>query len=77
MMGDLLENFPSSMWTRAKHARKACGDLWGQSTILETVPSNYLGLEGGQGITEWYQSSTFDLVATLGYYILKWSLKNL
>jgi len=24
-----------------KYAKKACGDLWGQSTILKVVPGNY------------------------------------
>ena len=50
-MGDLLESFLSSVRARTKHAGKARGDLWGQSTILEAVPDNYPRLERGQGVT--------------------------
>lgn len=32
---------------RTKHARKACGDLWGQSMILKVVPGNCPNLGGG------------------------------
>jgi len=41
-MGDILGSFPSGVRARMKYARKACGDLWGQSTIFETVLSNCL-----------------------------------
>jgi len=33
-----------------KHTRKARGDFWGQSMILEAVLGNCLDLGGGRGI---------------------------
>ena len=34
-MGDLLKVFRGRMRVRTKCSVKACGDLWGQSSILE------------------------------------------
>jgi len=34
-----------------KHVGRACGDLWGQSMILEAVHGNCPGPDGVQGIT--------------------------
>jgi len=55
-MGDLLRNFPGSVRARTKHAEKACSDLWGQLTILETVLDNYPQPKKGSGRYIWYQS---------------------
>ena len=38
-----------------KHAGKTCGDLWGQSTILEAVIGKTYDREGS-GHYRWYQS---------------------
>ena len=54
-MDDLLETFLGNMWARMKHARKPCGDLWDQSTILEVIPNNYLWPRKGSGCYRWYQ----------------------
>jgi len=48
-MGDLLGSFSGSVWVRMKHARKTCGDLWGQSTILKAILGNCPRLERGSG----------------------------
>jgi len=54
-MGDLLGSFSGSVWARTKHAGKTCGDLWGQSTILEAVIGKTCDREGS-GHYSWYQS---------------------
>jgi len=42
-----------------KHARKACCDLWGQSTILEAVVGNYFD-PGGAGALQIVLEQTRD-----------------
>ena len=54
-MGDLLGSFPDGMRARTKYIKKTCGDLWGQSTILETVPDNNLRPKERFGHYIWYQ----------------------
>jgi len=39
-MDDLLGSFRGSVLAKTKHVGKVCGDLWGQSKILEAIPSN-------------------------------------
>lgn len=34
-----------------KHTIKVCGDLWGQSTIIEVIPSNCSQLKKGWSMT--------------------------
>jgi len=46
---------------RTKHAEKACGDLWGQSMILEAISGNCLGSGGGRGVARLCCSSLSSL----------------
>jgi len=61
MMGDLLENFSGSLWPRTKHARKGCGNLWGQSAILKIVHGNCQSRRG-RGVTNIAHEPTFKYI---------------
>ena len=49
---------------KTKHVGKACGDLWGKSTVLKVVFANYSQLRRGRGVKKSLKGNPKGLVIT-------------
>ena len=77
MMGDLLGSFSDSV-SETKHVGKTCGDLWGQSTILEAVIGKTCDREGsGHYRNNQMFSIAWAVVEGENNYSWEWFLQHL